>query len=99
VTHPVWAAGEFLEFGCDFNKYVTSKGLQKQEGIVFRHILRLILLLGEFEQLSPPEIPADQWRAELQDLASRFTEGCRKVDPTSTDKALEEAKEMSALTE
>ena len=50
------------------------------------------VLLGEFEQLSPPEVPHEQWRAELQDLANRFTEGCRKVDPTSTDKALEEAK-------
>lgn len=92
TTHPVWAAGEFLEFGCDFNKYVTSKGLQKQEGIVFRHILRLILLLAEFEPLAPPEVSPEQWRAELQDLAARFTEGCRRVDPTSTDKALEEAK-------
>ncbi|MBC7240280.1 MAG: helicase, partial [Chloroflexi bacterium] len=45
---PVWAAGEILEFGGDFNKYITSKSLQKQEGIIFRHLLRLILLLGEF---------------------------------------------------
>ena len=37
LTTPVWAAGELLEFGGDFNKYVTSKALQKQEGIVFRH--------------------------------------------------------------
>ena len=38
-TSPVWAAGELLEFGGDFNKYVTSKSLQKQEGMVFRHLL------------------------------------------------------------
>ena len=54
-TSPVWAAGELLQFGGDFNKYVTSKSLQKQEGLVFRHALRLILLIGEFMQLSPPE--------------------------------------------
>jgi hypothetical protein len=90
-THPVWAAGELLEFGCDFNKYVTSKGLQKQEGVIFRHLLRLILLLGEFQELPPPDYPADDWRSELADLAARFTTSCRQVDPTSTDKALEEA--------
>ena len=39
-VHPVWAAGELMEFGGDFNKYVTSKSLQKQEGVIFRHLLR-----------------------------------------------------------
>ena len=47
---PVWAAGEVLQFGGDFNKYVTSKQPQKQEGMVFRHLLRLILLIAEFAQ-------------------------------------------------
>ena len=51
---PVWAAGELLEFGGDFNKYVTGKDLQKQEGVIFRHLLRLILLAGELKQLCPP---------------------------------------------
>ena len=27
---PVWAAGEILEFGGNFDKYITSKRLQKQ---------------------------------------------------------------------
>lgn len=88
---PVWAAGEVLEFGGDFNKYVTSKSLQKQEGIVFRHLLRLILLLGEFVEFCPPETTEELWRGELQDIANRLTECCRKVDPTSTQKVLEEA--------
>ena len=52
-TRPVWAAGELLmEFNGNFNKYVGSKDLLKQEGIVFRHLLRLILLLREFRPLS-----------------------------------------------
>ena len=46
-TRGVWAAGELLEYGGDFNKFITSKGLQKQEGVIFRHLLRLILLIGE----------------------------------------------------
>jgi hypothetical protein len=92
-TSPVWAAGELLEFGGDFNKYVTSKSLQKQEGLVFRHALRLIMLIGEFMQLTPPEVSEEVWRGELGDIATRLTESCRQVDPDSTDKALEEAEQ------
>jgi hypothetical protein len=88
---PVWAAGEVLEFGGDFNKYVTSKRLQKQEGVIFRHLLRLILLCGEFAQIVPPDADASQWREELEEIAARLTDTCRRVDATSTDKALESA--------
>ncbi|MHB1035997.1 MAG: DEAD/DEAH box helicase [Pirellulales bacterium] len=98
-TNSVWAAGELLEFGGDFNQYVTSKTLQKQEGIVFRHLLRLILLLGEFVQLTPPDATADEWRADLEDIAARLTESCRKVDPTSTEKALEQVAAETAVEE
>jgi hypothetical protein len=90
-TNAIWAAGEVLEFGGDFNKYVTSKSLQKQEGIVFRHLLRLILLLGEFTQFCPPDTPEEQWRGDLEDIAARLTDCCREVDPTSTQKTLEQA--------
>jgi len=90
-VQPVWAAGEVLEFGGDFNKYVTSKSLQKQEGIIFRHLLRMILLVGEFVQFCPPDTTEDLWRGELEDIAARLTECCRKVDPTSTQRILEEA--------
>jgi hypothetical protein len=90
-TMPAWAAGEVLEFGGDFNKYVTARGLQKQEGVIFRHLLRLILLVKEFEQLTPPEGDPQAWQDELRDIADRLTASCRQVDPTSTDKALEEA--------
>ncbi len=56
-TRGVWAAGELLEYGGDFNKFITSKRLQKQEGVIFRHLLRLILLIEELTQLSPPDLP------------------------------------------
>ncbi len=92
-TSPVWAAGELLQFGGDFNKYVTSKSLQKQEGVVFRHVLRLILLVGEFVQLCPPDAAEPEWRGDLDDIAARLTESCRRVDPACTDKALEEAEQ------
>jgi superfamily II DNA/RNA helicase len=94
-TSPVWAAGELLQFGGDFNKYVTSKSLQKQEGMVFRHALRLILLVNEFVQICPPDTTEEEWRGDLTDIAAQLTESCRRVDPTSTDKALEETEPSS----
>src|SRR5262249_36846259 len=62
-TQSVWCAGELLRFGGDFNKYVQGRDLVKQEGIVFRHLLRLILLCGEFAQVCPPGATADEWQA------------------------------------
>jgi hypothetical protein len=90
-TTSVWAAGEVLEFGGNFNKYITSRGLQKQEGVIFRHLLRLVLLVKEFEQFTPPDCPADEWLTELRDISDRLADCCRGVDPLSTDKALDEA--------
>jgi len=89
---PVWAAGELLEFGGNFNKYITSKGLQKQEGIIFRHLLRMILLVGEFAQLCPPDLDEREWQDDVRDVADRLTETCRAVDSTSTDETLEQAR-------
>jgi superfamily II DNA/RNA helicase len=94
-TQGVWIAGELLRFGGNFNKFITSKDLVKQEGIVFRHLLRLILLIGEFTAVPIPDAadPAElAWRADLLDVANQLTEACRGVDPTSTDQMIEQAK-------
>jgi superfamily II DNA/RNA helicase len=91
---PVWVAGEVLEFGGDFNKYITSKGLQKQEGIIFRHLLRLILLLSEFMHVPPPETDPVQWAVDLRQTHDALVACCRRVDLTSVDQVLEE--ELSA---
>ena len=85
---PVWAAGELLTQGGDFNKYVTAKGLTRQEGMVFRHFLRLILLCGEFMQVCPALADPEEWQSFLQELSEQLTESCRAVDPESTDKAI-----------
>jgi len=90
-TQAVWAAGELLRYGGNFNKYVSTRDLVKQEGIIFRHLLRLILLLGEFQQLTPPDASASEWQEDLRDLAERFTASCREVDPSSTDELIEQA--------
>ena len=97
-VYSVWAAGELLQnFGGNFNLYVRTKDLTKQEGIIFRHLLRLILLCEEFAQLSPPDAPADEWQGFLRDLANRLTDTCRRVDPTSTEETIQRAHSADAL--
>ncbi len=90
-TLAVWAAGELLQHGGNFNLYVRARDLIKQEGIIFRHLLRLILLCGEFAQVCPADTTLAEWQADLRDLADRLTASCRAVDPTSTDEMIEMA--------
>ena len=88
----VWVAGEILEYGGDFNKYITSKGLQKQEGVIFRHLLRLVLLIDEFAMICPPELELGEWQDELGEIATKIEESCKAIDPQSTEKTLAETK-------
>lgn len=90
-TTPVWAAGELMHQGGDFNKYVTASGLAKQEGMLFRHFLRLILLCGEFLQVESPDEDETNWHQDLREISEQLTASCRQVDPESTDKAIESA--------
>lgn len=91
TTQSVWSAGELLRFEGNFNKYVQARDLVKQEGIIFRHLLRLILLLGEFTQVTPDGLDAATWQADLRAIADRLTASCRDIDPTSTDEAMASA--------
>ncbi|WP_442507408.1 DEAD/DEAH box helicase [Novipirellula sp. SH528] len=91
-VRPVWIVGELLEFGGDFNKYVTARKLQKEEGILFRHCLRMILLLDEMANVPPLESTVETWEDPLDDLADLLTESCRKIDPQSTDEILSDSK-------
>jgi superfamily II DNA/RNA helicase len=89
-TQPVWAAGDLLGSGLSFDRYVKSHDLIKQEGLIFRHLLRMILLCSEFAQAPPPELTAEQWNGELKAIADELTGRCREVDPQSTDRLMEE---------
>jgi superfamily II DNA/RNA helicase len=101
ATHPdvhdvntlaVWSAGELLKtYAGNFNLYVKTRDLIKQEGIIFRHCLRLILLCGEFAQVTPADVSKDEWQAELRDISDRLTASCRAVDPASTDEVIQQA--------
>jgi hypothetical protein len=88
-TQAIWCAGELLRFGGNFNLYVKTRDLVKQEGIIFRHLLRLILLCGEFAETCPAVASAEEWRADLRDLSDQLTAACRAVDPTSTDETIQ----------
>ncbi|MFN0198635.1 MAG: DEAD/DEAH box helicase [Planctomycetaceae bacterium] len=94
---PVWVAGNLLRFQGDFNKYVTSQQLVKQEGAIFRHLLRLILLCGEFLQLTPTDGDPREWQDDLRSLADMLTESCRAVDPASTDEIMEMVKAVDIV--
>jgi hypothetical protein len=88
----VWAAGELLEYNGNFNKYIASKDLAKQEGILFRHFLRLILLCGEFRLLTPTGMTTEDWQKEMDEISDKLTDACRSVDPTSTDEVVQQLK-------
>ena len=90
----VWAAGELLNFGGDFNKLVTTRKIAKQEGILFRHILRFILLCEEFV---PHVDPDSVWHGELHSISHQLTEACREIDPRSTDQMIESAHAVDPL--
>lgn len=89
----VWAVGEVLHTG-DFNVLVTSRKLARQEGLLFRHLLRFILLCDEF---FPHLDPKSAWHIEMQDICSRLTDICRAVDPQSTDHMIESGKADALL--
>ena len=90
---PVWVVGELLQYGTDFNKYITSHKLQKQEGVVFRHLLRFILLIDEMAELCPADVEHEVWREDLFAVADQLEEICRLADPYSTDQWLAETRE------
>jgi superfamily II DNA/RNA helicase len=87
-VQPVWIVGRLMEFDFNFNNYITTATLQKEEGLIFRHCLRMILLLDEMANIPPSESTVETWEDWMDDLADRLTDMCRKVDPQSTDEIL-----------
>lgn len=94
---PVWVVNDLVQFSGQFFKYVSGRDLAKQEGLIFRHILRMVMLLGEFAQVTPVGADPDVWRRELKDLAAQLTETCRAVDPQSTEQTLAHTDDVDAL--
>ncbi|MEM1062239.1 MAG: DEAD/DEAH box helicase [Planctomycetota bacterium] len=80
-----------LTFGGDFDRYVSGRDLARQEGLIFRHLLRLILLLDEFAEVTPDGVESGEWRSRLKAFGADLERACRKIDPRSTDVALTQA--------
>ena len=87
----VWCVGDLVNMGGNFNDYIQTHDLAKQEGVIFRHLLRMILLCEEFMQITPHGMLEDAWHAELKELIDILTTSCREVDPMSTDETLTQA--------
>jgi hypothetical protein len=87
---PVWAVGDLLAHGGDFDKFVRARDLVKQEGVLFKHLLRMVLLCGEFAELTPRDVNPADWQAMLTGVSDVLTAACRTVDPQCTDELLEE---------
>lgn len=89
----VWAAGPLLyDFNGDFHQFISSRELGYQEGAVFRHLLRLILLCDEFSQLTPSGLLQSAWQDRLRGWSEQLTKTCRAVDSQSTDQTLADIK-------
>jgi len=88
-TRSVWIVGDLISAGGNFHQYVTTRDLTKQEGIIFRHCLRMILLCEEFSQICPVGITMEEWRQDLSWISEILINSCREVDPESTDTTLE----------
>lgn len=97
-TRSVWIVGDLVSSGGTFHQYVTTRDLTKQEGIVFRHCLRMILLCEEFSQACPTGMDPADWKSELAWISEILINRCREVDPESTDTTLESMAEQADIT-
>jgi len=88
-VQPKWIAGAAFQLDCDFYKLVGACNLVKQEGLILRHLLRLVILAGEFyTQTEDPD---------YQLLGEQATRICHGVDPRYTDRFLAEAEETKKI--
>lgn len=88
-VQPKWIAGGLKENLGDFYKFVRGHDLVKQEGIILRHLLRLVILAGEFFTLT--EDP------DYQGISDAATAACQRVDARYTSRFLEQAAETRRL--
>jgi len=88
-VQPKWIGGALPDVANDFYKLVKFRDLVKQEGLILRHLLRLVILAGEFYLHT--EDPDYRRISELATVA------CRRVDLRYTDRFLEQAAEVREL--
>jgi len=91
-VQPKFVAGGLFDFDCDFHKYVRSRDLAKNEGLVLRHMLRLVILAGEFLAQSGGD-------PDYERIGEQATRVCRGVDERYTDRFLASEEEAKKLVE
>ncbi len=89
AVQPKWIAGDAFKFDGEFFKMVRARDLVKQEGLILRHLLRLVILAEEF--FVRTEDP------EYQQIGELTTKTCHRVDAGYTDRFLAEAHSMRAV--
>ncbi|MBK9119595.1 MAG: DEAD/DEAH box helicase [Phycisphaerales bacterium] len=87
-VQPKWIAGDAFERDGEFFKSVKALDLVKQEGLILRHLLRLVILAGEFHTRT--EDP------DYAHIAEQATRTCQRVDPQYTEHFLWEAANQRA---
>ncbi|MHC5110271.1 MAG: DEAD/DEAH box helicase [Planctomycetota bacterium] len=75
-----WVAGYLFEMDGEFYKYCKAVNLTKNEGLILRHLLRLVILAGEFHALS--EDP------DYASIGERCTSLCQSIDQRYTERFL-----------
>jgi len=88
-VQPKWIAGTVFGMDCDFYRYVRFANLVKQEGLILRHLLRLVILAGEFA--AKTEDP------DYQRISGLATRTCQRVDPRYTDRFLTQQQEVRQM--
>jgi len=75
-----WVAGGIRDTQGDFRRFVRSRDLSKNEGLVLRHLLRLVMLAEEF--VAHTEDP------QYEEIARLAREASEAVDPRYTERFL-----------
>lgn len=93
APEPVFVQSKFVApdvfEDADFYRFVRNRELVKQEGLVLRHLLRLVTLSDEFfGQTQDPD---------YQRIGELATKVCHAVDPRYTDKYLADLQEIRKL--
>lgn len=88
-VNPKWLAGEMFSYNGEFFKYVKARDLVKQEGLILRHLLRLVILSGEFFTLTQDP--------QYLNIGEYATQACQRVDAKYTARFLADAEAAKKL--
>lgn len=89
-VQPKWIAGGIFGAADDFYKFAGARDLFKNEGLLLRHLLRLVILAGEFH-MHTGEDP------EYTQIADRATAICAQIDAAYTDHFLTQQQQVAEL--